>query len=197
MYKIQQIAHMRDEICNQIIFYFYTRPLEESEPLNYNVLLKHLNEEGFRMSRPTLSLHLKHLERDGVLKRTEISRKNVTYELSEPNENRRREKAESYKIFETYLTDMYTRNRYFTIEEKIRHLSLLGLFSAFYELRADIIDLIDPKKQYDYRVDADYYRNCANFYSDNIREEIKDRGNVYGENIILEMENFLKNLYLS
>lgn len=193
MLSMQKSTLMRDELCNQITFFFYTRPLDDSKPLNYNVLFRRLNEEGLKISRPTLSLHLRHLVSDGVLKRTEISRKNVTYELFTPNIRRVVDKNPDFKLFESFIRKVYSDYPASTLDEKIEYLKVFSLFDVFYELRADVIDIVDPRKRYDFRTDADYFKNVRRFYAERVLDEVREQGNEFGIKIILDMEKFLKN----
>ena len=113
-------------------------------------------------------------------KRTEISRKNVTYELFTPNIRRVVDKNPDFKLFESFIRKVYSDYPASTLDEKIEYLKVFSLFDVFYELRADVIDIVDPRKRYDFRTDADYFKNVRRFYAERVLDEVREQGNEFG-----------------
>ena len=68
-----------DETCRMIFQYLAMLDYAGKDPIRFNELLRSLNNDGFSISRPTLSLHLKHLVENKLLFRNEISKQNITY----------------------------------------------------------------------------------------------------------------------
>ena len=117
----------------------------------------------------------------------------MTYELFTPNIRRVVDKNPDFKLFESFIRKVYSDYPASTLNEKIEYLKVFSLFDVFYELRADVIDIVDPRKRYDFRTDADYFKNVRRFYAERVLDEVREQGNEFGIKIILDMEKFLKN----
>ena len=61
-----------DETCKDIFQYLLLRNMTGLGPIRYNDLLDNLKDKGLKISRPTLSEHLRHLVEKEVVTRTEL-----------------------------------------------------------------------------------------------------------------------------
>jgi DNA-binding HxlR family transcriptional regulator len=69
---------MVDDICDKIILFLLAR----EKKIRFNKLQKALDKSGFKISKPTLSKHLKHLTKDKIVKRKKEGKQNISYEFN-------------------------------------------------------------------------------------------------------------------
>ena len=67
-----------DDYCEKIFAYLGV----QDEPLRFNELHKALNKANFKISRPTLIAHLKHLLKQEVITKKSQGKQNVAYGIN-------------------------------------------------------------------------------------------------------------------
>ena len=182
-----------DDPCKKILIFIITWNVVNGKPINYTTILKELNKNGYKISRPTLSVHLKHLTGMKLLERKEISRSNVVYDVGEPNLNQwkqfQKDTDKVNKVFEDESN--FTK---LDPENKVVYASVLSMLLSLETLKSHVLEIIDPKNKFEYRLEPFYLSAFWERYSIMILREVQSKGKQYGEEIIEEIDKTY-NLY--
>jgi hypothetical protein len=133
-----------DEPCERIFMYLATSPLEG---IGFNRLLKELKKNGYPMSTPTLSKHLKqHLVKELKLVTPEKKGiQGINYRIN----HKIFERAKKMKKLNEYLEETKTEFLAKPLEQQINYVSKVMLIKNFEELRTLISSVVEPEKVFE------------------------------------------------
>jgi len=144
--------HELDDVCNNLFSAFFIRAIRKEEPIRFNELQRHLEENGLKISRPTLILHLNHMVEKGLIKRTRISKQHIEYSFDEEKWLHLKELAEDQmrfrKFFEAEKGSFNSATPFIQVSSILFPLVLRSLFQIKYE----ILKIIEPENQFEYNL---------------------------------------------
>jgi len=135
-----------DEYCKKIL----TVLLLMRKKFRFNELYKFLNGHGVKISKPTLSEHLKHLVKQEILVRQEEGVQKVTYRVNFEWLDRLDEVS---SITEEIVTRHYQQKKKYEslpINEQIDYFHSLTVLQSLMLLKLEILSISHPDKQFEY-----------------------------------------------
>lgn len=183
-----------DDVCRKLFSVFFIRAIKEEEPIRFNELQRHLDENGLKISRPTLILHLNHMIKKGLIMRTRVSKQHIEYSLDEERWLHLKDLAEDQmrfrKFFEAEKGGFNSATPFIQVSSVLFPLVLRSLLQIKYE----ILKIIDPDNQFEYNlIIISYSTLWDNFKTwllqniqeneDELREEYLDAVNQYIDKI--------------
>lgn len=148
-----------DDTCKNLFQYLLMRDITGEEPIRFNELLRRLKDDGFSISRPTLSLHLSHLVEKKIVKRTEIDRQNVSYRFYRENWTGLKESIEkNAKIAESFSKE---KQNFLSepISEQVAFMSGVLFLRIVYQLKAELLSYSDPENKFNYQLQIYSFNN--------------------------------------
>ena len=141
-----------DDVCKKLFSAFFIRAIRNEEPIRFNELQRHLDENGLKISRPTLILHLNHMIKKGLIKRTRVSKQHIEYSLDEERWIHLKELAEDQvrfkKFFDAEKGNFNSATPFIQVSSVLFPLVLRSLLQIKYE----ILKIIEPENQFDYNL---------------------------------------------
>jgi DNA-binding HxlR family transcriptional regulator len=107
-----------DEYCKKIFAFLVLH----DEPIRFNELYKSLNSANYKISRPTLIAHLKHLQKRKIIKKRIGGTQNVSYSVDYSTVKNLQFHKDFSKVAENIQKSKETFNS-FDVAEKIRYIS--------------------------------------------------------------------------
>ena len=157
-------------------------------PINFNILLKTLNDSGYKISKPTLSAHLKHLLKHKAIKRKREGKQKITYSInSEKMENFQYHKDFSETI-KNIIKNKETFDSY-NISEKIRYISFVLTLIQVNLLKNEIRTVLEPERRFEATLSFLFIQS----YLDNFRLYLLKTcvsSKEYAEKTLIEVEKF-------
>lgn len=117
-------------------------------PINFNTLLRALNESGYKISKPTLSAHLKHLLKLKAIKRRKEGIQKISYSVNS-------ERIENFQFHKDYSETIQNiiRNKEtfdsFDIATKIRYISFVLTLIEVNLLKNEIRTVLEPNRRFE------------------------------------------------
>lgn len=140
------LPRARDDTCTKIL----TAIVFSRDTYRFNELHRYLNEKFFKISKVTLSKHLKHLVESELLYRDEKDKQYVTYRFYD----------EKWKHLDKFVETQKALQKLFEKEEKdfdsySISTQISGVFVSLIRrdlliLRNEILMVIDPDNRYEY-----------------------------------------------
>lgn len=158
-----------DETCDKLLGYFVARDIK----IRFNELHRALNGLNYRMSRPTLSKHLKHLVNDKMLKRNEEGTQNVSYEF---NWDRFKHLREARKESETVKSYLKNKKHFHTLplDDQVDYVNIILLIRNMHQLKFILLAILEPKNAFDYSLqymmNQRYLQTFNNWFIQNCKE---------------------------
>lgn len=183
-----------DDVCKKLFSAFFIRAIRKEEPIRFNELQRHLDENGLKISRPTLILHINHMIKKDLIKRTRVSKQHIEYSLDEERWIHLKELAEDQvrfnKFFDADKGSFNSATPFIQVSSVLFPLVLRSLLQIKYE----ILKIIEPENQFDYNLMILSYSTLwDNFKSwllqnvreneDELREEYLEAVNKYVDKI--------------
>lgn len=135
-----------DEFCKKILAVL----LFNHEVYGFNELFRFLNKNGVKISKPTLSKHLKHLCKEDILIRTEEGIQKVSYKV---NFSKFKKLGEAIDISQNIVTDFFKHQKYFEslpVDRKIDYYHSFTVLQSLYLFKLDLLEIAKPDKQFEY-----------------------------------------------
>lgn len=178
-----------DKFCEKIFLLMAFR----QEKMGFNELARSLEDVGAKMSRPTLSEHLKHLTKKKVLKKKKIGKQRVSYEVNWQKNEQLLDARELGKKMQNRLDEI---QKFRTIPFK--DLMVLAEFTLKYiilqQFRLNILSILNPKKTFDYNLEALYISRHFHAYTDLLLQECRKNKEV-GEQLLQILESEIKDYW--
>lgn len=141
-----------DDVCRKLFSVFFIRAIKEEEPIRFNELQRHLDENGLTISRPTLILHLNHMIKKGLIKRTRVSKQHIEYSLDEERWLHLKDLAGDQmrfrKFFDAEKGSFNSATPFIQVSSVLFPLVLRSLLQIKYE----ILKIIEPDNQFEYNL---------------------------------------------
>jgi DNA-binding HxlR family transcriptional regulator len=131
-----------DQYCEKI---FALLAMSEDR-VRFNDLYRKLNKLGAKMSKPTLSEHLKHLEKNQLIERHEIDKLNVSYSLPW----KKYEQLSKAKEFNQTTLNLLRDEKTFkakSLEQQVVHVTFVLTTAELFYLRLAILDELEPENK--------------------------------------------------
>jgi len=124
-----------------------------TKKIRFNELLRSLNGLGVKISKPTLSEHLKHLTEQKILTRKQEGKQRVYYEINwEMFENLRDAQKEN-KTMEYHLENKKTLQS-FPLDEQLMYTTNILTLKTITQLRLRLLFILEPDRRFAYSLES-------------------------------------------
>jgi len=181
-----------DEACQKIFTYLFLRHWNNEQPIRFNDLYRHLNKTGFKISRPTLSNHLKHLVENDLIVRDEINIQHTTYRFNH----------EKFFMLEDYHADTQEWKKFLReerdtfdskpIEEQVRFVFVSLVIRELAKLREDIYQIKEPNKHFEHHLTILLMDSIWEGVKRYLLESCVERGENYQNEIIQSLNKLIE-----
>lgn len=205
------LPRARDEACTKIL----TAIVFSRDTFRFNELHRYLNQKFFKISKVTLSKHLKHLVDSELLYRDEKDKQYVTYRFYDEKWKHLDKFVETQKALQKIFEKEEKEFDSYSVSTQISSVFITLIRRDLLILRNEILKVIDPDNTYEYSMkilvlnniwnglknlllkkclenDADYQNEVLNEIN-GIADFITD--NMINEDKIKENEHFFKALF--
>lgn len=177
--------HLLNQTSKDLFLHFFMREHTNQGPIRFNDLLRELDEDGFKISRPTLDKHLKILTKNKFITRKEINKQNVQYEYNKEfvelidyhDERTQKEK----QIMET-INEFNSLPPYQQVENTLRVITVQEIQNLILMVKS----IREPDKQHQYYLQMRIGDSIKTWYSKWLLNNCSKNGQEY-QNEILEL----------
>ena len=182
-----------DETCKEIFQYFLLRNMTGFGPIRYNDLLENLKDKGLKISRPTLSEHLKHLVEKEVITRTEVSRANVNYRLNEEKEGPLQDFIKKNENYQRILDE--NKDRFFSnsVREQVSHLNIILVLRSLHQLKYEVLKLLEPENTFEYNLQIMSFWTLWDYYTKWFLSSLRNRDKSFKEDVVADIDDMIEN----
>ena len=182
-----------DEYCKKILAVL----LLMREDYRFNQLFRFLNKNGVKVSKPTLSVHLKHLCQANILIRQEEGIQKVIYKV---NSDRFKILYEATDISQDIVARVFRQQKHFEslpLDRKIELYHSLTVIQSLILFKLDLLEIAKPDKQFEYSLalysTLQHFGAIKNWLIDFLRKEpeLLDQATKELEDIVTRYEKFL------
>jgi len=173
-----------DEYCKNI----FSVLLVSDKTLGFNELHETFNQIGLKMSKPTLSAHLHHLQRRKLLIRKKIGKKYVSYSVNWEKLQTLQESMKARQALKNLLQNKETFKS-FPIDEQLTYVTNIMTLTNLYRLKLEIQDVLDPTKNFEHSVQFLFTNRFFEFFKTWLLESCQEAKEVNGQKV-LDMIDF-------
>ena len=181
-----------DDICSDIANFLLVYP----EKIRFNELHRALNNFNFKISKPTLSKHLKHLlEKEIIVKNIE-GKQNISYNI---NYNRFRELSqfkEAQLALWRYHDEIIKNLDEKTLEEKIELMHNILILNGLFILKLEFLSIYKPETMLEQSIIFMFTMRMFLPYIGIFVNDLKERGETY-KSEVSEKLNQLADYYIN
>ena len=181
-----------DETCKNIFQYLLMRNMTGLGPIRYNDLLENLKEKGLKISRPTLSEHLRHLVEKEIVTRTEVSRANVNYSVNDDRGRPIRDFIERNEKYKRVIDE--NKDRFFSdsVREQVSHLNIILVVRSLEQLKYEVLKLLEPENSFEYNLQIMSIWTLWDYYTNWFLSSLKDRDRSDKEDVVADIEDMIE-----
>jgi DNA-binding transcriptional ArsR family regulator len=150
-----------DSICDDIFAFF----IVFDENIGFNDLLKSLKKMGVKISRPTLSDHLKHLTKKKVLTRKKQGKQRVFYKLNWKMFENLRDGFKDGKTMSSFLNKEEIFHS-LSLDEQVNYLSNVLTLGNLIKLRTRALGIIEPDNVFEYNLEYRIFERYFRYFED-------------------------------
>ena len=133
-----------DDHCKKI----FALLVISSKPVNFNKLHEYLNDSNYKISKPTLSAHLKHLVSHKIVKKKRTGKQNISYSVNYEKVDNLQFHKDFSETTEKIMKDKETFSS-FDIFEKVRYVSLILSLIEINRLKNEVRSVLEPKRRFE------------------------------------------------
>jgi len=146
--------------------------------IRFNALYRFLNEHGVKISKPTLSEHLKHLTKLEILVRQEEGIQKVTYRI---NFERFEKLDKNSEITQELVTRHFQQEKMYKtipVGRKIDLFHTLTILQSLMLLKLEILAISNPDKKFEYSLShystVQHFGTIKTWLLENLRENAEE-----------------------
>ena len=181
------LPHLDDKICRDLIVAIVLM----KKPMRFNKLLKFLNEKGFKISRPTLSVHLKHLTEKGLIMRTELGKQNVTYGFNKEKLHKIEEFANTAMEIQKVLEEADKAFLTASPLEQVSHVHFVLVMRSLYQLKSELLAISEPEKEFEHNLEIIVYDELPKGLGRLLGRNYKEHDDSYRKEVLESIEKLL------
>jgi len=132
-----------DDFCKKI----FSLLTAASGSIRFNELHRALNRLNVKISKPTLSEHLKHLTDQGIFIRKEEGKQNVSYTINYDRFKSLNNLSETEKNYVDYLKKNEEILESQTIGDQVTSMHMLAIMQELYLLKLDLLNFSEPENK--------------------------------------------------
>ncbi len=117
-------------------------------PIRFNELLRVLNKSNFKISKPTLITHLKHLQNYEVINRKREGKQIVSYSVNDEKLDNLQFHKDLNRVAKNVQKSKETFNS-FDVAEKIRYISFVLMIIELNRLKNEIRIVLEPNRKFE------------------------------------------------
>ncbi|MCJ7632472.1 hypothetical protein MUP77_08790 [Candidatus Bathyarchaeota archaeon] len=181
------LPHLDDKICRDLIAAIAIM----KKPMRFNQLLKFLNGKGFKISRPTLSVHLKHLTEKELIVRTELDKQNVTYGFNNEKLHKIEEFANTAMEIQKFLEEA---DKEFLSESplvQVSHVHFVMVMRSLYQLKSELLAINEPEKEFEHRLEIIVFDELPKGLGRLLGRNFKEGDDSYRKEVLQSIETLL------
>ena len=180
-----------DKICSRIFLYLGLT----KEKIGFNDLYRSLDKIGCRISKPTLSEHLKHLTEKKVITRKEIGKQKVSYEINWEHFKHLLEARENGKKMEKSLLLKQGKYKSLSPEEELVLTEYTLTYVSLQQLRLSILADLNPEKKFEYNLELLFISRYFDIYKSLLMYGYRENKEEFGKQILQLIEAKLKDYW--
>jgi len=176
-----------DKRCEKIFMYLMTTP----KGIGFNKLLDELENNGYKMSTPTLSKHLKqHLvEELKLVKFEKRGKQRINYKINHKIYERAKKIARLKEFLEEEKTEFYAK----PLKQQITFVSNVMLIKDLEELRTYISSVVEPEKTFENNLKLIMLKKSINdIFEKWFLAKCKENPD-YGKQAMIKIDEMIKN----
>ncbi len=177
-----------DKMCIELFSVF----LVAEKPYRFNEFYRYLNAGGLKISKPTLSLHLKHLVDKELIVRTELDKQYVTYNYNVHKWGNLDEiKENAIKIQQFFEKE---RERFGSSDSRAQvfHVNMILLMQGLYEFKFELLKTMEPEKAFQHHVEIDMYGRIWEHFKRWMIENFKRSDDTFRKQVLADIEDLIK-----
>ena len=163
-----------DKFCEDILIVL----LVHGKKIRFTKLYEKLTDEmKYKISRPTLSEHLKHLQKRKYVKRRREGIQNVTYRFNEEYFTSLSETIETQKRLTKLFQDKKERFNSLPIDQQIISITANMVLRNLRQLKLEILIGLDPSKEFENKLEIMFINDLTHRYYDRwlLKNCLKDK----------------------
>jgi DNA-binding transcriptional ArsR family regulator len=133
-----------DEHCKKIFAFLVLNDV----PVNFNKLFRALNDSNYKISKPTLSAHLKHLLKHKVIKKKKDGKQKIAYSINYEKVDNLQFHKDFSKTAEKIIKSKENFNS-FDVPEKITYVSFILMIIELNRLKNEIRSVLEPERRFE------------------------------------------------
>ena len=133
-----------DATCDKILAFF----VASGKKMRFNELFRSLNRFGFKISKPTLSEHLKHLTKKKILKRKKKGKQNISYEFNWERFKHLHEAREDNETLKAYLKSKETQQS-IPLDDQLIYVTAILSLRNLHHLRLCVLVTLEPEHAFE------------------------------------------------
>ena len=133
-----------DEHCKKIFAFLVLNDV----PIGFNKLHKALNDSNYKISRPTLIAHLKHLQKLKIINKKMEGMQKVAYSVNYEKVDNLQFHKDFGKVAENIIKSKETFNS-FDIAEKVRYISFILMIIEVNRLKNEVRSVLEPERRFE------------------------------------------------
>lgn len=163
--------------------------LHIDQPINFNKLFRWLKDIGHKISKPTLIVHLNHLQKKKLIKRKREGKQKVNYSINFNNEELLKDK---YKSIHENLIGEENTFKIADTQSQVLYVALISTLSELKRVKYAIKTIQDPKRQSEYVLSYYLINDYLKRFTTYLLKECKNPA--IAQQVINEIENAERNL---
>jgi len=178
------LPRAKDEICTKILIAI----LFSRRTFRFNELHRYLDENFMKISKVTLSKHLKHLVKSELLYREELGKQHVTYRFYDEKWRQMDIFMEAQNNIQILLDEEEEKFDKYTVEEQVSTVFASMIRRDLVNLRNEILIAVDPEDKYEYSMKILLTNNIWNGFKDLLLRRCIKNDEEYRTAVLREMD---------
>jgi Fe2+ or Zn2+ uptake regulation protein len=176
-----------DDTCASLMTVF----LFADQPVRFNQLYRFLKQKGLRISKPTLSSHLKHLVEKQVILRSEVDRQNVTYRFHNERYEGTKEYLKSRAQFKEVIDKSDSEFLSYSISEQVALVHTVLNMRGLFQLKYEMLKIMEPDKEFEYNLWIIFYRDFLEGFKRLLLNSLREHDSQYRREALDALERLL------
>jgi len=180
-----------DDVCDRIFFFLLAYPAK----YRFNQLHQAMNYHKFKISKPTLNTHLKHLVKKELLVRIQEGKQKVIYLINyDKFDNLKRTTENQYSHYTSFTEDMKEIEKENVSDLLARYYAIMML-NNISSLRAEILKILEPENLEDLLLSERFKHMYFKNYIEWFKKECIDRGEEWTKQALIKTNEMTDGIF--
>jgi predicted nucleotidyltransferase len=181
------LSQKLDDICIDLLVTF----LVEKKHFRFNEFHRFLNNKGYKISKPTLILHLRHLIDKKLVERTIVDKQNITYDFNRKTWVGLEEFVESRTKFIKHFEEERKSFDSDTPFAQVSHVYIVLILRGLFQLKYEMLKIAEPDKEFQHNLDITLYRDIWQNFVRWLLENFKTNDKKYRKEVLDIIEELI------